>query len=152
MTQDALIPATPKPVTINLNQHRPRNTETHPAQHLADRTRHIQATRCRNCGAPTLRGLNDLHAAGLITVDPTPLSPLGEALATLANRKTVALEPYGGLRFTRRGHHQITGRPAGTGLFDVYATHQCGSPALPSLPSKFPAPTPASVVDDVCPF
>lgn len=152
MNQDALIPADPQPATINLGQRRPRHTETHPAQHLANQTRHIQATRCRTCSAPTLRGLDDLWAAGLITVDPTPLTPLGEALATLANRHTVALEPFQGLRFTRRGHHQILGRPAGTGLFDVYPEHHCDATPLPTLPSRFPAPTPTSDVEDVCPF
>ena len=152
MTQDALIPATPQPANNDLNPGRRRFVGPHAAQHLADRTRHLQATRCPHCRADTLRGLDDPWAAGIITLNPTPLNPLGEALALLAGQRTVALEPIGTLRLTRRGPAQITSRPAGTGLFDVLAEHHCHAPALPSLPSRFPPPTPAGPVDDACPF
>lgn len=151
MTQDALIPATPQPANNDLNPSRRRFVGPHVAQALADRTRHIHATRCRTCRADTLRGLNDTVAAGIIEVDPTPLSALGEALAILAGHATVACEDYSGIRFTRRGHHQITGRPAGTGRFDVYATHVCHAAPLPSIPSTFTKPAPRSD-DDTCPF
>lgn len=145
MTQDALIPTAPQPAGINLNPRTRRPAVAHVAQWLADQTRHIQAERCRQCRADTLRGLDDMWAAGPIEVDPTPLSALGEALALLAGRRTIACEHWHGLRFTRRSHWQITSRPAGTFRGDVYASHLCGAPALPSIPSNFAKP----VVDDL---
>lgn len=152
MTQDALIPAAPQPANIAPNPRTRRLLGPHVAQWLADQTRHIQAERCPDCRADILRGLNDTVAASSIDVDPTPLSALGEALAILAGRSTVACESWGGsgARFTRRGHHQITSRPAGTFRGDVYATHLCGSTPLPSIPSTFAKP--AARTDDTCPF
>ena len=150
MTQDALIPAAPQPANTNLNPRTRRPAAPHVAQSIADQTRHIQAERCRQCRADVLRGLDDMWAAGPIEVDPTPLSPLGEALALLAGRRTIACEHWHGLRFTRRSHWQITSRPAGTFRGDVYASHLCGAPALPSIPSTF---TPPAISTDVeCPF
>lgn len=150
MTQDALLDTGSETGTTKPRQW----VGPHVAQWLADRTRHLTADRCRGCRADILRGLNDDWCAWTIEVDPTPLSPLGEALARLAGRSTVACESWGGAgpKLSRRGHHQITGRPAGSGRFDVLATHLCGAPALPSAPSTFTKPNPSSDVDDVCPF
>ncbi|MGO4984792.1 hypothetical protein [Collinsella sp. Sow4_E3] len=143
MTQDALIDVNPETGP----RKRRGFVGPHVAQWLADQTRHIQAERCRRCRADVLRGLDDMWAAGPIEVDPTPLSALGEALALLAGRRTIACEHWHGLRFTRRGRWQITSRPAGTFRGDVYASHLCGAPALPSIPSNFAKP----VVDDDLP-
>lgn len=146
MTQDALIE------TAAETGPRKPSRPPHVAQWLADQTRHIQAERCRACRADILRGLNDHWCAWSIDVDPTPLSALGEALAILAGRSTVACETWGesGARFTRRGRHQITSRPAGTFRGDVYATHLCGSTPLPSLDSALATTRPAA--GDTCPY
>lgn len=130
-----------------------RATRTHPAQDLADQTRHIHARWCRSCKAPVLRGLHDLRCAFDIEVDPGPLSALGEALALLAGRRTFSCEVYSGLRFTGcRDASRITSRPAGTRRLDVYASHLCGATPLPSIPSNFTKPVVDLDDDSPCPF
>lgn len=129
---------------------RKRFVGPHIAQWLADQSQHLRAERCHQCRADTLRGLDDMWAAGPIEVDPTPLSAIGEALALLAGRRTVACEHWHGLRFTRRRHWQITSRPAGTRGLDIYAEHRCGADPLPTIPSAFTPPTTSTDVE--CPF
>lgn len=96
--------------------------------------------RCRTCRARILRGLDSDLCAFQATADPTPLSPLGEALALLADRQTFHLrQERGNLQLDRRDRWQIQGQPAGTAErlwpFDVVAEHACYSAPLPSIKS-----------------
>ena len=150
MSQDALVPAAPV-ATWSLGARKSAPTEPHPGQGIADQTRHLRATRCRQCRAPVLTGLNDVVCAFMVAIDPAPISAIGEVLATLAGRQTMTLDLSTGLHLTRRGGHQITARPAGTRGIDVYVEHLCGAAPLPSLPTAFPPRTTATATD-TCPF
>lgn len=106
--------------------------------------RNTTSRRCRQCKAAVLVGLDGDLCAFPTTADPTPLSPLGEALALLAGRATLHLRatPDGGRYLDRRDRWQIQGEPAGTANrlfpFDVVAAHVCHSPPLPSIPTNLP--------------
>lgn len=108
--------------------------------------------KCRHCKAPVLAGLDDELCGFPTTVDPTPLSPIGEALALLAGRTTYRLDKD--QQLWRRDRWQIAGQPAGTvdRLFphDVVASHSCGAPPLPSIESQLqPKSTTTKEANDV---
>lgn len=100
-------------------------------------TRRAQPRRCRDCRAPILIGLDADQCALRADVDPRPLSPLGELLAQLEDRRTYALcSNAGRLVLDYRDAGRLTHRPAGTGRFDVMAEHRCGSaPTFPTTSS-----------------
>lgn len=103
-------------------------------------TRRVRAVTCRRCHAPILTGLSADVAAHTAEVDPAPISPLGEALAVLAGRRTYTLRHLGGKWVvTPRSSFAIAGTPAGTGRHDTLAAHRCGTPPLPSAPSVYAA-------------
>lgn len=106
-------------------------------------SRYTDVHRCRKCRQPVLVGLDGDLCAWIATVDRTPLSPLGEALALLAGRATYHLRQNGRrLYLDRRDRWQIAGNPAGESErlwpFDVVADHVCNSPPLPSIDSCLP--------------
>lgn len=107
--------------------------------------RNAASRKCRSCKTPVLIGPNDDLAAFIVTVDPTPLSLLGEALALLAGRDTYHLRATrgGGRYLNRRDRWQIAGQPAGSSErlwpFDVVAGHVCNSPPLPGIESQLPS-------------
>lgn len=107
-------------------------------------TRRARIKVCKQCGQTILAGLDgDPPMAGNAYVDPTPLAPMGEALALLADRPTYELL-WTGLRLEleHRSAQSIEGHPAGTRSgVDVVAEHACGSAVLPSLPSAHARPT-----------
>lgn len=94
--------------------------------------RPIQIRTCPDCRASIIRGLDDDRCALLATVDPQPLSPLGEALALIEGRYTVTLRhDRGRLVLDTRDSFHIKGSPAGTRHGeDVLRMHRCGSPPL----------------------
>lgn len=103
--------------------------------------------RCPRCKARTLQGLNDIHLAWTIRVDPAPLGPVGEALALLAGRETAWLRwdtSSSGARrlaLTRRDRWDI-GAPERSLMWrsaDVVAVHVCDAPRLPPVPSRLKA-------------
>jgi hypothetical protein len=97
--------------------------------------RQVRATVCRTCHAPTLTGLDNDMCAGVAHADPTPLSPLGEALALLGGRNTYTLHQASGrLELQIRDQWQIQGSPAGT-RHDVLPAHTCEAVDLPGAPS-----------------
>jgi hypothetical protein len=100
--------------------------------------RRARATHCTTCRTPVITGLDADLAALDATTDPTPLSPLGEALAHIANRRTYALQTEGGrLVLNPRDASRITHRPAGTHRFDVMPEHRCHDQThLPTIPSR----------------
>lgn len=100
----------------------------------------------RRCQQLVLIGLDSDACALEVTCDPTPLSPLGEAMALLEHRRTLTLRKAGaGWVLDWRDAHEITGSPAHTEpRRDVVATHVCGHPIPPgwAAPSTFPEVTP----------
>lgn len=117
----------------------------------ADRiTRHVSGRRCPACGGPVLAGLTDPPSLAYLA-DPHPLSPLGEALAVLADRQTLGLWTAGtGYRLSRRDSFAMR-TPAGQGRCDVLAEHRCAAPALPGTRSVLRPPT-AAAEETTCPF
>lgn len=110
---------------------------------------------CR-CGEQVVFGLDDVMCALEVHVDPVPVSPLGEALALIEGRRTLALHREGA-KFVLdvRSSSHIVKRPAGAGTReDVLRQHRCDTAALvpalaaissfaettPSLPPGSPAP------------
>lgn len=80
---------------------------------------------CPRCKAPILSGLDDDTAARSVHADPTPINPVGEALALLAGRATFDLTAAGGKRqLWRRDEWHISGRRK----FPVLPEHRCGQP------------------------
>ena len=100
----------------------------HPQGH----TRRAQPRLCRRCDARVLIGLDADVAALPVTVDPTPLTPLGEALAQLEGRYTVELFPDArGHVMDTRTDTRILHRPAD--VAQVLPEHRCGTPLPPAL-------------------
>lgn len=96
-------------------------------------TRAARPRRCPTCRATTITGLDADLASLPAIVDPTPLSPLGEALALIAGRITYALDTRGQrFELDHRTSFHIKG---GRRDVDVLATHICGAPPLPSQPT-----------------
>lgn len=115
------------------------------AGHLTETglTRTARPRRCRSCNQPVIAGLDNDRCALEVHADPVPLSALGEALALLEGRRTVALAHEGGRWVIHvRDDFQIRGRPAGTTpRWDVLRSHVCGSnpPTGPATaPSSYP--------------
>lgn len=90
-----------------------------------------------SCGMPVLTGLDADRAALTVTVDPYPLTPLGEVQALRAHRPTYLLTAR---QLDRRDRWNIPGRPP-THARTVLATHDCtGIPDTWRLPPPPPAP------------
>lgn len=105
-------------------------------------TRRVRGKACKQCGRFTLAGLDADRAASPAHVDPTPLAPLGEALAQVADLPTYDLRYINGhLELDGpRDATTITRFPAGTRDTDVVAQHQCATTRWPSLPSAHTRP------------
>src|SRR5437879_6066733 len=87
--------------------------------------RNARLHHCRDCGRYVLTGLDNDLCAGVAHADPSPLSPLGEALALIGGRRTYALhQSPGRLELQLRDQWQIEGRPAGA-VLDVLPEHTC---------------------------
>lgn len=100
-------------------------------------SRRLSASRCRQCHAQVVRGLDADVAAVTVVADPQPVDQLGEALALMSGRGTwQLLHRDGGWSLSPRDQWRIAaGKPA-----TVLAEHRCGSPPLPAGP---PIPQPA---------
>lgn len=88
-------------------------------------SRHARADRCPRCNARTLAGVAGVR--GRVDVDPTPTTPLGEAVAILTGRDTYIVL-FGELHLRDRwriAHKDADAEP-------VYATHDCHAPPLPA--------------------
>jgi hypothetical protein len=111
--------------------------------------RAAKVSRCDQCGALILTGLDADRCAGVARVDTTALAPIGEAVALIAGRATYALyRVTGRVELTRRDRWSIAGSPAGTRPYDVVAEHTCAAVDLPSLPSAYDRPAGAPATDD----
>lgn len=87
--------------------------------------RSLAATTCRDCHTPTVRALDADICAFEVTLDPTPLDPLGETLAIATGRTTYDVVPTKtGLLIEPRSPQRIT-QPR---RHPVLAQHRCGQP------------------------
>lgn len=112
---------------------------------------------CDRCQARVLAGLDADRCAFEVHADPVPLSALGEALAQLEGRRTVALHRAGGRwELDTRDSHDIAARPAGaTPREDVLRVHRCGDPDPPApliADSRFPETQTTTTTGDTPPF
>lgn len=95
---------------------------------------------CRQCGAPTIRGLDDDRIALEVDLDVTCLDNADELTAVLAGRGTHRVR-WRGDRYEidpRRGPIEISGTPADR-AHDVHAEHLCGGvlgTLAPDRPSR----------------
>lgn len=90
---------------------------------------------CKSCGRYMLTGLDNDMCASVANADPTPVSPLGEALALIGNRRTYTLHrTTDRLELQIRDRWQIAGAPAGT-RHDVLPEHTCEAIDLPAAES-----------------
>jgi len=97
--------------------------------------RGVTTHRCRTCQAQILEGLDEDVCAFRAVVDPDPLTPMGEALALLAGRRSYEIRRHsGGWALWHRDRWQIRGRVAGP-KYLVVADHQCDTPKLPTIPT-----------------
>lgn len=95
--------------------------KTHPARH--------------RCGAPVLTGLDADRAALQVTVDPAPLTAIGEAAALILGRQTYELHTAGDRQeLDYRDRHRITARPANLEKSHVVQAHECGKPPIATKP------------------
>lgn len=85
--------------------------------------RTVRAGICRRCGSSVLRGLDNDRAALPATVDPTPISAIGEVVAILAGAATYDIT-LGSRRaeLHRRNRWHIPRRDN-----PVLADHHCGT-------------------------
>lgn len=115
--------------------------------------RTARITRCRSCHQPVIAGLDADRAAGPATVDPTPLSTLGEALALATGRTTYTLRTQPRLQLDHRYAIAIRHNPADhlTNNRDVVADHTCGADPLPTRPSRLDQTERARVPADAPP-
>ncbi len=115
--------------------------------------RRAKAQRCPRCSTLTLVGLDADRCAFAVRVDVDPIGPVGEILATFADRRTYAVRGDGAnLELNARGQFEIQGTPAGVGDYDVVAAHVCGADVLPTIPSKYQPSTRRQELPDAAPF
>jgi hypothetical protein len=99
---------------------------------------------CPKCGRGVLRGLTAEPCSHVATVDVTPLSNLGEALALTAGRRTYDLAyRTARLELDQRDDFHIEGSPPETPDWwrskgDVLAEHRCNADPLPAIGSRIP--------------
>lgn len=108
--------------------------------------RRVQARTCRTCHAKVLAGADGDTCGRVCHVDPDPVDKVGEALAVLTGRYTVAMwKTRDGYQLEPRDQFAIRRSPAGTSTrYDVLAEHVCNAGPLPSAPSVYAQPATAA--------
>lgn len=129
------------------------------AGHMTEKglTRRAKIRHCARCGLALLTGLDAEMCALEAACDPSPLSPLGEALALVEGRRTWALHSEGGRWvLDRRDEDEIASEPAASHLRqDVLRQHRCESGAPTgqlTAPTTFPETTPPQPPNSPPPF
>lgn len=114
--------------------------------------RGVTVRRCRACRASILEGWDGDQLAVRATVDPDPVTALGEALALLAGRSSYELRSYtAGMALHQRDRWQITGRNADQHF--VLVDHECDAVPLPHRIVSIPVQPKGKVrSDDKPPF
>lgn len=103
--------------------------------------RRARTATCPTCQRPVLRGLDHDRTAGVATVDPSPLNPLGEALALLDGRSTYDLAWRGRYELDHRNQWVVAKHPPSSSRC-VVTEHRCHVAPLPTL--DVPDPRPAN--------
>lgn len=85
--------------------------------------------RCPTCDQLTLHGMDADLCAGMVTADPTPLTPQQEHACFIADRPTYTLKPRGNTYELndRRGPYLYGTRPPDHNGKTVIPAHQCGA-------------------------
>ena len=105
-------------------------------------------SRCGQCRAWTLSGLDDEVAALPAVCDPTPLDRHGEVAALLTGRATYDLHLIPTPRLRWRTAGQISHKPADPATALVLPAHACGQPLAPPITLTHRQET----TDAPCPF
>jgi len=104
----------------------------------------MRATACHRCGHKVWIGVDNDIAAFEATVDTTPLTVIGEALAVIDGRTTYAVDGpsrKAARRIWRRAAHRI-GKPDPV-FATLHAAHDCDKP-IPAEWVATEAPTPTT--------
>lgn len=85
--------------------------------------------RCTTCNELTLHGMDADICAGMVIVDPTPLSPLQELACFTIGRETFTLKPRekGYELSDRRPAYLYGPRPPDHGSKTIVPAHRCGA-------------------------
>lgn len=105
-------------------------------------TENVRITHCDTCRRPTWVGLEPRGFARQL--DPSPLTPIGEALAILQGRNASGMYRAGNrLEIELRTLDRIRNHPAGTPNTDVLLEHRCHNPGhhLPRTTTALTWPT-----------
>lgn len=151
------IPATPEPESAKPTDWLLAHLIRHGYVTETGITRTARIRTCRCCRTPTLAGLDDTTCALDVSCDPTPLTPIGEALALVEGRRTLALHREGN-RFVLdpREREHITAYPASTrDREDVLREHRCHTPPPAgqlAAPSNYPETAPRPRAGAPAPF
>lgn len=108
-------------------------------QRQTEYARAAQIRACKKCGATILTGLDADIAALKVEIDPTPITPLGEAVALLQGRSTYQLHTARG---ARQIHHRNDWNITAPRTRPVYPAHRCGHPLDDHLDTTWTTPPP----------
>lgn len=115
------------PRTFDLRAH--LETSGHVSEHGTSRAASRRI--CRDCGQPVVRALDADLLAFEVTVDPTPVNPVGELLALAAGRRTYdGIHVGGRLELEPRRPAHITQH-----RYPVFTDHHCGAPLPAAAPT-----------------
>lgn len=95
------------------------------ARRYGDAFRNAGLHPCPRCKKPILSGLDDDNAARTAHADPTPINPVGEAIALLSGRATFDLTSTNGKKQLWRRDQWHIGRRR---THPVLPEHRCGQP------------------------
>jgi hypothetical protein len=120
-------------------------------------TRRARARHCERCHKAIMRGITADYGGRSADADPTPLSPVGEALVLCAGRQTLELRWTDKYELDLRDTFRIRGTPAGTEGIDVLVEHDCDLSSLPGPRTLGPSmlndkPQAIKPISDIPPF
>lgn len=117
-------------------------------------SRGVKASRCATCHQPILAGLDADQLAIRILADWTPLDPAGEYQALLQGQRTytLSLQTGGNPKLTRRTPADIRQPIKAWMRADIVPAHQCGTPPLPTIPSRITTATRKTDPNEPAPF
>lgn len=135
MTQPALFKTPPKPSKPGMDDWLKQQLETKTGGFRAARW-----GRCPNCSELTLHGMDADLCAGMVTADPTPLTPQQEHACMIFGRPTYTLKPRGNSHELndRTGAYHYGSRPPDQHGKTIIPAHQCGArfPGFIPRPNK----------------
>lgn len=122
-------------------------------QQLENKTGGFRAARwgrCPDCQELTLHGMDADLCAGMVTVDPTPLSPQQEHACMIVGRPTFTIKPRGNSYELndRRGAYLYGSRPPDHRTHTIIPAHKCGA----RFPGFIPRPDKQETTSEKPPF